>query len=146
MIPFNVKNFNFRNLSNYVREFNLLILPIALSTCILTDSMCLPSCTSFAGSHCCPSINEGLFNSTPTSCMSLIVNPQSAITKIPALFCTQFKNPDTPVSSRSAIEPMYNADIKVTQPFGVQAIKNLAMLWCLLHVDDSRWRSVGVAM
>ena len=76
MIQFNVRNFNFRNLSNYIREFNLLILLIALSTCILTDGMCLPSCTSFAGSHCRPSIKGGLFNSTPTSSMSTICHSQ----------------------------------------------------------------------
>ena len=39
--------------------------------------------------------------------MSLIANPRSAITKIPALFCTQFKNPDTPVSSMSDIRRVH---------------------------------------
>ena len=82
-----------------------------------------------------------MFNSTPTSCnMSLIVNLRSAITKIPALFCTQIKNPDTCVSSTSDIEPTYNGDMKETQPFGVQAIKNLAACNC------SMWTIVCVGL
>ena len=43
-----------------LRIVKVLILPIGLSTCILTKAMCLPSCTSFVGSHCRPSRNVQL--------------------------------------------------------------------------------------
>ena len=73
-------------------------------------------------------MNGGIFNSTPISSRtSLIVKPLSAITEMPFPSFNFSINPDNLVSSTSEMEPTKSGDIKETAPFGVQAIRNLAV-------------------
>lgn len=70
--------------------------------------------------------------------MSLTVKPLSAIIEMPGLSSSFIRKLDTLVSSTSEMDPMKTGDTKLMAPFGVQAIKNFAVLWYLywLHIED----------
>lgn len=111
-----------------LRIAKFLILPIHLSTWILSDAIFRPFCTSSTGSCCLPSKKGGMFNSTPSLLSrSLIVNPLSAMMEIPGLFSSFVRNPETRVSSTSEMEPTYSGDMYNTAPFGVQTTRNFAV-------------------
>ena len=60
-----------------------------------------------------------------------MVKPRSAIIDIPdfpSIFC---RNPHVLVNSTSDIDPTYSGETYEIAPFGVQAIRNFNVLWCL---------------
>lgn len=132
-----------------VNILNVIILPIARSTCILSDAIFLHLSTSCAGSWWRPSKKGGMFSSMFSSwSMSFIVKPLYAIIDIPGLSVSVSRKPHVRVSSTSDVDPTYTCDMQHTAPLGVQATKNLAVLWCLysLYVDDCMWRSDGLSI
>ena len=63
--------------------------------------------------------------------MSFIVNSLSAMIAMPGLSSMTSRKPLNLVNSTSEMEPMKTGDIKHIAPLGVQANKNLIVLWCL---------------
>lgn len=108
------------------------------------------SVSTSAGGNCFLSLKNGGMLSSMLSLesKSLTVNPLSAIMEMPGLYSNFSKNPLNLVNSTSDTDPTKTGDIKQIAPLGLQATRNLTVLWCLYydHVDDCMNKSDGVSM